>query len=213
MSAARYLTSDEKLRLLSELPSARDRLLVVLGANTGLRISELLSLAVGQVWRDGSPSAVLQVARRHLKGGRGARKRHVLSRRIPLNAAASTALSDYIIGRFGLRAPPPDAVLFKSQRHPHRAIGRLQAYLILREAAARAGLEGPVAPHSLRRTFAGDVYELTGHDLVATQKLLGHSSPVVTANYLRPGQDKLDQVVMALGEGPVLHVVPARTSA
>jgi hypothetical protein len=69
MSVARYITPEERLQLLAVLPNPRDRLLVVLGLNTGFRVSELLSLKWGQLWSNGQPLAFVEVARRHLKGG------------------------------------------------------------------------------------------------------------------------------------------------
>jgi len=65
-----------------------------------------------------------------------------------------------------------------------------------------------ISPHSLRRTFATDIYRATGCDLVATQRIVGHSSPLVTANYLRTDQDELDAVVRTLGSSPLSMANP-----
>jgi integrase len=48
-------------------PDPRDRLLVILGLNTGLRISELLALRWRQLVRNGEPTSLLEVSRRFLK--------------------------------------------------------------------------------------------------------------------------------------------------
>lgn len=61
----------------------RDRLLVVLGMETGLRISELSSLRVGEVWQAGAPVRVLRLSRARLKGGAGVRLARCAGGRFP----------------------------------------------------------------------------------------------------------------------------------
>ena len=109
MSAGRFLLPAERDQLLACLPSPRDRLLVTLGLHTGLRVSELLQLQVSQVWRNGQPVEWLEVARRTLKGGRGANAQRLRGRRIPLHEKAATALQEYIHGCYELVPPEPHA--------------------------------------------------------------------------------------------------------
>jgi len=45
-------------------------------------------------------------------------------------------------------------------------------------------------------TFARRVYEASGHDLIRTQRALGHSSPVTTARYLETDADALDRLIL-----------------
>lgn len=42
------------------------------------------------------------------------------------------------------------------------------------------------------------MYSATGKDLIATQRLMGHSSPMTTARYLETNAAHLDSVVLAL---------------
>ena len=65
--------------------AARDRALFLLGVHTGFRISELLSLRVGDVWQYGRLTETVSVARRHMK-----RKRQ--GRTIALHPVASQAI-------------------------------------------------------------------------------------------------------------------------
>ncbi|MBA4135880.1 MAG: hypothetical protein C0518_01030 [Opitutus sp.] len=198
MGIARFIEVGERDRLLGALHSTRDQLLATLGLNTGLRVGSILSLRWRQLWRNGGPVQVLEVPRRQLKGGRSAHRRRVLSRRVPVNAALADAIHAFVAADFGGCEPDEEAFVFASARRAGQPLTRQQAYNIIARAAARAGLQGTVAPHGLRRSFAGDVYEATGHDLVATQMLLGHSSPLVTAAYLRPREDELNAVVLRL---------------
>ena len=201
MSIARYLDQQERHRLLAELPSPRDRLLVVLGLNTGLRVSSILSLRWKQLMRGQEPLAFLEVPRRFLKGGRALTKKRVSSRRIPLNAAAAAAVKEWAFARAGSGPVDGEKYVFSSRKRFPGGLSRRQAHTIISEAARRAGLSPGVAPHGLRRSYAGDVYLATGKDLLAVQALLFHSSPVTTARYLRPRQEDLDQVVLGLAAG------------
>jgi integrase len=55
-----------------------------------------------------------------------------------------------------------------------------------------------VSSHSLRKTFVGRVYRASGCDLIKTQRIVGHSSPIITARYLETDTDDLDQLVRSL---------------
>jgi integrase len=84
------LDNDEPL-VISALKdfSLRNQALIILGLNTGFRITELLSLTVGQVWDAGKVKPQLRVSRAQLKGGRGCHRKTIVSRSVPLNAAAA----------------------------------------------------------------------------------------------------------------------------
>src|SRR3954467_3669433 len=99
--SARPLTDIEYTTIINHLATAgrtRDRLLVILGCATGFRITELLSLTVGQLW-DGAKGEVtreISVVRRKMKGGRGAHNRSIKSRRVPLSEPVRVAVRDYL---------------------------------------------------------------------------------------------------------------------
>jgi site-specific recombinase XerD len=61
--------------------------------------------------------------------------------------------------------------------------------LILDERADEAGVPH-LGPHDFRRTFAGNLLD-NGVDLARVQQLMGHASPVTTADYdRRPGRER-----------------------
>ena len=68
----------------------RNRGLFMLGVSTGGRISELLSLEIGDVYQNGSAVSDLLFARSIVKGGE-------VSRAVPVNADGSRAISDLIV--------------------------------------------------------------------------------------------------------------------
>ena len=63
------------------------------------------------------------------------------------------------------------------------ALHRQTAHEILKTAFIEAGLNGHIATHSLRKSFAQRLYEQTG-DVFAVQEMLGHKSIATTQEYL-----------------------------
>jgi integrase len=165
------------------LDHPRDYCLFVLGINSGLRISDLLKLRVGDVFeRKPRSRRVLEyVELREKKTGK--------TKRFPLNASARSALRWYL----NERKCAADDPLFPS-RKGDAAIGRSQAYRVLTNAARRAGVNERIGTHTLRKTFGYHVYQQSNHDLPLIQKLLNHRSQDSTLRYLGILQDDLDAV-------------------
>jgi len=212
---ARYLEPQERRALLAELKNSRDRLLVVLGLNTGLRVGSILSLKWKQLVWDGQPVLAVEVPRRAFKNGKNRlRRRSITSRRLVVNETLKGAIIEHLRVEFGAAPPPPEGWVFASRKRWPGAITRQHAHAIISEAAARAGLPPGVAPHSLRRSFAAEVYSSSGHCLLKTQVALGHSSVQVTALYLKPDQDEVDDLIRGLPfrnqnlvpDGPMVEV-------
>lgn len=183
-------------RTLADRGQHRDVLFVMAGASTGFRASELLTLQWGQlVAADGQIAREVTIARRLLKGGRGGRARAIRSRRVALGERAREAIADYLATLTSL--PTPDTYVFRSRKGDNRPITRTQALHILKEAARLADIPTEqVGVHSLRKVFAKGVYAGSGCDLVLTQRLLGHTSPLTTARYLQTSDTELDEVVL-----------------
>lgn len=170
----RFLEPDERERLVAQLGNSRDRLLFVLGINTGFRVSELLSLRWEQLWRDGKPVDVVSVSRARLKGGRSQHRQRVRSRHVALNAAAAAAVREHAFAVGGSAEPDPNGWVFESAKRRPGVISRRHALHILASAAERAGLEEGVSTRSLRRSFGRDVYACSGNDLLLTQAASSH---------------------------------------
>ena len=62
-------------------------------------------------------------------------------------------------------------------------MSRRTAHNALKAAFEAAGLNGHLATHSLRKSFAQRLYDRTG-DIFAVQKMLGHKSVATTQKYL-----------------------------
>lgn len=187
---------EERLRPVLEKCAPRDRLLIVLGFETGLRISELLSLRVGEVWQSGAPVRILRLTRNRLKGGRGIRARSVSSRTVPLNARAAAVLH----AQFGSQSIiDKDAPLFPSREGG--ALTRRQAARVIRKIFLAAGCdpERVWAAHSLRRRFVRRVYDCT-RDIQVTRAAVGHRYIQTTQAYLGLAEEEAYAAVLAMGE-------------
>ena len=138
------------------------------------------------------------MTRADLKGGKGARKRSVLSRGVVLNGRARGVIRDYIASLDCV--PSADQFLFQSRNGINRAIDRTQAHRILKNLCRDCGVSTTrISTHSLRKNFVRAVYDASGHDLIRTQRIVQHASPLTTARYLESSQSELDDLVLGLG--------------
>lgn len=191
MRGCRPLTPPEiklVLRHLRGRYADRNRALFTLALKSGLRIGSLLALRIEDVW-DGSILPRFYVARRTTKG-------KVSGFSAPMHPVAAVALETYIRRRCtGLLGTAP--LFFSSKRHKGlRALDRTAAYKSFKKAYARAGLRGKLACHSTRKTFAQRVYSALGHDLLATQRAMQHSSISSTILYLSVDQERVDEAIL-----------------
>ena len=158
--------------------ASRNRGLFMLGVSTGGRISELLSLQIGDVWQNGKPVKDLLFARSIVKGGE-------VSRAVPVNIDGRQAIEDLIAWhRDRYENAAPHRPLFPSRKGQGKKKMTTRAgHNLLKKVFDRAGLNGHLATHSLRKSFAQRLYDHTG-DIFAVQEMLGHKSVATTQQYL-----------------------------
>lgn len=145
--------------------NVRDRAIVELMYSSGLRLSEVVFLDIGDVDLD---EGMVRVS------GKGNKQRDV-----PVGRYAVEALRQWLSVRANVAAQDETA-LFASQRGK-----RLQARGIqhrFRKIALMQGINRNVHPHVLRHSFASHLLESSG-DLRAVQELLGHSDISSTQIY------------------------------
>jgi integrase len=197
MAGRRPLTRIEERALLKVVRklSPRDRALVTTQWLTGFRISEVLSLTVGQVSRAGEILPKIGIAPRNLKGGYGT------TRWVPVLPELRRALEKHLwwLGlKFQLE---PKLPLFPSRKPTStgevRPIARARAHALLKSVFARAGVadDGRLGTHSLRKTFARSVYVASGRDLMVLKRALGHSDVAVTQKYLEVDEDRVASAI------------------
>ena len=162
----------------ADIVRLRDRALLELLYATGARVSEIVQLDVDDV----SHGDVLRVR------GKGAKERIV-----PVGSYARAAVDVYLVrarpelARRG-RATPR---LFLGARGA--PLSRQSAWLVIQDAAERAGLTAHVSPHTLRHSFATHLLQ-GGADVRVVQELLGHASVATTQIYTHVSVDALRDV-------------------
>ena len=146
--------------------TARDAAMFELLYSSGLRLSELVSLDVGDGRLDLGAGEVTVT-------GKGRK-----TRTVPVGARARDALKRWLALRVGL-AREGEAALFVGARGARIAAGTVRVRL--HAWALRRGIDA-VHPHMLRHSFASHVLQ-SSQDLRAVQEMLGHASIATTQVY------------------------------
>ncbi|TET62226.1 hypothetical protein E3J48_04515 [Candidatus Aerophobetes bacterium] len=189
MRPVKYLTDQEVKKVLSSFwvddPFyARNKAMVVFALNTGLRVSELTGLDVGDVL-NGHIKRELRVRKEIAKGKR--------ERIVPLNAKARQAIEELL--DFSERRGYPvekDTPLFVSRRG--KRITSRQVENIIKRLREDSEIDISMTPHTLRHSFATRLRK-KGADLRVIQTLLGHKNLSATQIYTWVDREDLERAV------------------
>jgi integrase len=181
--------------------SRRDRALFTLGRYSGFRVRELLSLRVKDLMHPGGRFVErIHVERRNIK-----RKRQ--GRQIPFHPAARLAVRDWIKELFAAGHVGRNVCVFRSQKGRDEAMSVSQAWRVINRVFVRAGLDGKVATHSMRKTFAMGIYNKAQERQSAGEHIdpircamhgLGHKSVATTERYLDFDAQLVEDLTLAL---------------
>jgi len=177
------LTEEDVESLLAAPPveealGLRDKAMLETLYASGLRVSELVTLKLGQVSQD---MGVVRVV------GKGSKERLV-----PLGEEALEWIRHYLKeARPELLGGRSSDDLFVTARGA--AMTRQMFWHLLRRYSTRAGLRKPISPHTLRHAFATHLLN-HGADLRVVQLLLGHSDISTTQIYTHVARERLKQL-------------------
>ncbi len=177
------LTEEEINRLLDspdpDTPyGQRDRAMLELMYASGLRVSELISLELGQI------DARMGVIRIIGKGNK--------ERLVPVGEQALDTLRTYLAdGRHELATGLPSSHVFLSKRG--RGMSRQAFWQIIKRYASLADIRSQVSPHTLRHAFATHLLN-HGADLRTLQMLLGHADLSTTQIYTHVATARLQEL-------------------
>jgi len=156
----------------------RDRTMFEVLYATGLRVSELVSLHIGQVSMD---MGIVRVM------GKGNKERLV-----PLGEEALDWLRRYFEdGRGVLLNGKVSDDLFVTARG--EGMTRQMFWYLIKKHARQGGLNKPLSPHTLRHAFATHLLN-HGADLRVVQMLLGHADISTTQIYTHVARERLKQL-------------------
>ena len=181
--------SVEEIDALLEAPTRstspeaiRDKAMFELLYATGMRVTELVSLNLGDI--------DLQQGVVHCTGrsaGKGPRQRV-----IPIHTTAARSVQSYLENARPILARDSDEpALFLN--HRGERLTRQGFWLILKQWTRESGVATQITPHTLRHSFALHMLK-NGVDLRAVQQLLGHAHISTTQIYTYPGEDGLKRL-------------------
>ena len=166
---------------LQERPNPRNHMLIIIGLNSALRISDILGLTYGDLYHFQHRTWKSHIVLREQKTGK--------TNRIYINREIQQTLEKYA-------APSQKESslwLFTSQRQKEHPLSRYQAYRIVKDAAVFAGLTANVSCHSLRKTFGYHAWK-QGAQPALLMNIYNHSTYQITKRYLCIDQDDKDEV-------------------
>ena len=165
---------------VSKWEGQRNRAIIEVLFSCGLRVSELVSLHLSDLYLDQHFVRVL---------GKGQKERLV-----PISDAAIRELQLWFIRRNELKIKAGEAdYVFLNRRGNH--LTRTMILIMLKRAALDAGIKKTVSPHTLRHSFATELLK-GGADLRAIQAMLGHESIRTTEIYMHMDTTQLREEIL-----------------
>ena len=158
----------------------RNRAIIEMLYGCGLRVSELVSLRLSDLFFDEGFIRVL---------GKGNKQRLV-----PIGSHTQKEINNYLLYQ---RKKVPQVkefsdIVFLNRRG--KQLTRAMIFTIIRQVAANIGLAKQISPHTFRHSFATHLLE-NGANLRAIQLMLGHESITTTEIYTHVEHAYLSQVI------------------
>ena len=179
------LSSDEIDRLensidLSKWEGHRNRAIIEVLFSCGLRVSELVTLRLSNLFLDEQYIRVF---------GKGSKERL-----IPISPKAIKELTFWFDDRCHMNIKPGEEdYVFLNRRGTH--LTRTMILIMIKRQAVEAGIQKTISPHTLRHSFATALLE-GGADLRAIQAMLGHESIGTTEIYTHIDMTTLRQQIL-----------------
>ncbi len=175
----KFITEASVEKLLAAPPETilgvRDRAMLETMYASGLRVSELVALALNEL------DLTTGLVRVTGKGGK--------ERIVPLGDEATSQLGDYLKGaRPSLLGEQKSGAVFLTRRG--QPMTRQAFWQLIKRYSAAAGIDSSLSPHSLRHAFATHLLN-HGADLRSVQMLLGHADLSTTQIYTHVAKARL----------------------
>lgn len=175
----RPLDTKEKIEdfkwALKKFASERDYILFLIGTNTGLRVSDILKIKTEDI---------IKLKNKKEKELKIQEKKTTKSRFVRLN----NIFPEVIAYAEGVKSE----WLFPS-RKGNAAVSVIQVWRQFQKASEWAEIEG-IGTHTMRKTFGYWMYKQTG-DIVKVMRLLNHSKPEVTLQYIGITEEEIRETI------------------
>jgi integrase/recombinase XerD len=164
---------------LSEPLGLRNRAILEVLYACGLRVSELVTLRMSNLFLEASFVKV------HGKNNK--------ERLVPIGGEAIKHLRHYVAHARAEPRPGAENTVFLNRRGA--PLSRVMVFYIIKDLAAAAGVEKTISPHTFRHSFATHLVE-GGADLKAVQDMLGHESITTTEIYTHLDTEYLRETIL-----------------
>ena len=181
------LSVDEIDRIIGQIDLSvkegqRNRAMIETMYSCGLRVSELCSLRMEDLFLD---EGFIRVT------GKGSKQRLV-----PISGRAVKEINLYLMDRCHIDIKPgAESYLFLSLRRG-RPLSRIMVFDIVKNLTAMAGIDKTVSPHTFRHSFATHLLE-GGANLRAIQCMLGHEKISTTEIYTHIDRSRLREEIVS----------------
>lgn len=159
----------------------RDRAIIETLYGCGLRVSELCSLKMSDLYLE---EGYIRVR------GKGNKERLV-----PIGAQTVARLREWFVERMKIQVRPnqEDFVFISPARG--KQMSRISVFVNIKGYAQRAGITKPISPHTFRHSFATHLLQ-GGANLRAIQAMLGHEDIATTEIYMHVDRSHLRQEIL-----------------
>lgn len=164
---------------LSQPQGHRNKAIIEVLYSCGLRVSEMLSLKISDIFFDEQFITVV---------GKGNKQRLV-----PISQSAIKYINFWLEDRdkLNIKKGCEDFVFLN---HRGGQLSRIMVFNIIKDLAAKAEINKTISPHTLRHSFATHLLE-GGANLRDIQEMLGHKSILTTEIYTHIGQNHLREAI------------------
>ena len=185
-----FLSIEQSIELLHAVdgPEAeRDRCILTLFLNCGMRLSELVAINIRDVIQNNSTLRII---------GKGNKERIVY-----LNQACMDAIQSYLAVRPKDGVKDRDALFLSSRK---TRISPKTVQFLVKKYLNKIGLSGPgYSVHKLRHTAATLMYRYGDVDIRVLQDILGHANLGTTEIYTHTSSSQMEEAINA---NPLAHV-------
>lgn len=159
-------------------PNERCATALVIEANLGIRISDILKLRLCDIVRDGDRYRLDVVEQKTGK-----------CRTFTVPLVIQQYIENYCL-RNGIK--PTERIFPMTERNVQIFLQRTCDYLGSGEGQPYEG----ISTHSFRKFYATEIYKNNNYDIALIQKLLQHSSPAVTQRYIGIEPERVEKAIL-----------------
>lgn len=163
----------------------RDYILFVLGISTGYRAGDVVELKIRDI-KNALKRGYFEILEGKKVNSKNIRKENIKPRTVKVIENLDVILTQYIKNRKDYE------YIFRSRKGKNKHISVSHVSRILKQAGQEFGLQN-ISAHSMRKTFAYQIYVESGYNISLVQEMLGHRSENETKLYIGLDRDTFDK--------------------